>query len=162
MNSSSARVAGVREPDQSPGVPCRNMRRRGYHGLSSPSVNQYHSKALPPRGNNIQTGISIAPAKWTVLLLVDITRSIAATCAANPSRSFIESTEASWCTVKPVSFFKRIRSAVQSPYCRLMNTAPDKASSGASCAKSRLFCVPTLKLPLRQEIPMTGPRPNAW
>src|SRR3990172_213663 len=70
--------------DQSFDRRCRKSLAVGYHGLSSRS--RIHRQSAS-HGRRIHTGTPSAPARCTVELSIETTRSSAATRAAKPSRS---------------------------------------------------------------------------
>ena len=107
----SAAAAAASGSAQDPGAVCRNSRAEGYHGLSVRSRNQYQW-APRPVGASTHTGLARAPAICTVVLLTEITRSMAATWAAKGSRSPEESMAGSTAIFAPA----RAMSPAASPY----------------------------------------------
>src|ERR687888_1060547 len=67
---------------------CRLTCTRGYQGLVSPRLNQYHNRAFPC-GTRTQVGLPRAPARCAVVLLTVTTTSQAEISAASPSMSRI-------------------------------------------------------------------------
>ncbi len=104
-------------------------------------------------GSSTQHGLPIAPAKWTVLLSTEITRSIAAICAVKGSRYWNGSTSRSQCTTWPVSVRRVSRSRLTSPYCSEMKAQSGVSKIGFHSDRSIERMVALSRLPLRQEMP---------
>src|SRR5580704_367270 len=86
--AASRRAVRRRMPDQSPDGPDRQSRIDGYQGVASPSCIHRQSQQ---NGSSVQTGRPSAPARCTVELSTEITRSSAAILAQKSSRSLIGS-----------------------------------------------------------------------
>src|SRR5439155_7469759 len=107
---------------QSPREVCRNKRAVGYHRDSLPVVCQRQSGA---NASNIQVGRASAPLKCALLVSTEMTRSIAATSAAVPSKS-----------LRASSVANRLASAIAlissspSPFCNENQSIPSISNNG--------------------------------
>src|SRR5450759_2178618 len=119
--------------DQSPVTGCLNSLAVGYHGLSSRSSSHRQSQL---NGNNIHTGLPIAPARWATDVSTEITTSINCTSAAVSVKSFSSLPKCSTLFCSPNVFL----SAALTSFCKLINCAlPDTSSSNWASGIDRLW-----------------------
>ena len=144
---------------QLPAADCLTSRTLEYQIDCSPCKPQ---RQLGICGKMAQAVTPRAPARCTVALPTEITRSRAASRAANPSRSTSGSPSGQSWIVTPQAWRAQARSALVSPYCRLIQSMPPTDNSGSQSARlvERRRCSAGWP-PARQEIPTRSPVPRA-